>query len=107
MPAKAKVPSQAATGHHMAETGHPLQRITHSSGLKRRSTITCIWSSGAYNTPSEAYFKFTVYALRFAYRIEGMKDKRIELPAIKRSKRLPIVLSREEVLPDFLKLPNF
>jgi integrase len=50
-----------------------------------------------HNTPSDSYFKFTVYALRFAYRIEGLKDKRIELPTIKRSKKLPIVLSREEV----------
>jgi hypothetical protein len=45
-----------------------------------------------HSTPSDSYFKFTVYALRFAYRIEGMKDKRIELPTIKRSRKLPIVL---------------
>ena len=29
--------------------------------------------------------------------MEGLKDKRIELPSIKRDKRLPVVLSREEV----------
>jgi len=51
----------------------------------------------SHNTPSDSYFKFTVYALRFAYRIEGMKDKRIELPTIKHSKKLPVVLSQEEV----------
>lgn len=50
-----------------------------------------------HNTPSDSYFKFTVYALRFAYRMEGLKDKRIELPSIKRDKRLPVVLSRKEV----------
>ena len=50
-----------------------------------------------HNTPSDSYFKFTVYALRFAYRMEGLKDKRIELPSIKRDKRLPVVLSQEEV----------
>jgi len=50
-----------------------------------------------HNTPSDSYFKFTVYGLRFAYRILGMKDKRIELPEIKRSKKLPVVLSQEEV----------
>ena len=48
-------------------------------------------------SPSESYFKFTVYALRFAYRIEGMKDKRIELPTITRSKKLPVVLNQEEI----------
>lgn len=51
----------------------------------------------SHNTPSDSYFKFTVYALRFAYRIEGMKDKRIELPTIKRAKKLPVVLSQDEV----------
>lgn len=50
-----------------------------------------------HDTPSDSYFKFTVYGLRFAYRIYGMKDKRIELPSIKREKKLPVVLSREEV----------
>ena len=50
-----------------------------------------------HDTPSDSYFKFTVYGLRFVYRMYGMKDKRIELPSIKRDKRLPVVLSREEV----------
>jgi site-specific recombinase XerD len=50
-----------------------------------------------HNTPSDSYFKFTVYGLRFAYRAAGMKDKRIELPSIKHDKKLPVVLSREEV----------
>lgn len=50
-----------------------------------------------HNTPSDSYFKFTVYGLRFAYRAAGLKDKRIELPEIKRGKKLPVVLSREEV----------
>lgn len=35
--------------------------------------------------------------MRYAYRMAGLKDKRIELPSIKRDKRLPVVLSREEV----------
>jgi site-specific recombinase XerD len=50
-----------------------------------------------HKTPSEAFFKFTVYGLRFVFRMEGLKDKRIELPRIKRDKRLPVVLSREEI----------
>jgi site-specific recombinase XerD len=58
-----------------------------------------------HNTPSDSYFKFTVYALRFAYRMEGMKDKRIELPSIKHTKKLPVVLSQEEVRK-LLKAPK-
>lgn len=50
-----------------------------------------------HDTPSDSYFKFTVYGLRFVYRMYGMKDKRIELPSIRREKKLPVILSREEV----------
>ena len=50
-----------------------------------------------HNTPSDSYFKFTVYGLRFAYRVFGLKDKRIELPEIKHTKKLPLVLSQQEV----------
>lgn len=50
-----------------------------------------------HDTPSDSYFKHTVYGLRFIYRMYGMRDKRIELPSIKREKTLPVVLSREEV----------
>jgi integrase len=46
-----------------------------------------------------------VYGLRFAYRLLGMKDKRLELPGIKHAKKLPVVLSREEV-KRLLKAPK-
>lgn len=50
-----------------------------------------------HKTPSESYFKFTVYGLRYAFRISGLKEARVALPSIKREKKLPVVLSREEV----------
>ena len=50
-----------------------------------------------HDTPSQAYFKFTVYGLRFVFRMKGLKDKHIELPAIKDDKTLPVVLSKQEV----------
>lgn len=50
-----------------------------------------------YRSASDSYFKFTVYSLRFAYRMEGLKEKYITLPSIKKEKKLPVVLSREEV----------
>ena len=46
-----------------------------------------------------------VYGLRFIFRMYGLKDKRIELPKIKQEKRLPVVLSREEV-KRLLKAPK-
>ena len=48
-------------------------------------------------TPSESYFKHTVYGLRFLFRLEGLNAKRISLPSIKHDNKLPVVLSREEV----------
>lgn len=45
---------------------------------------------------SDSFFKFTIYSLRFVYRMEGLKDKRLELPSLKNEKKLPVVLSRQE-----------
>ena len=49
------------------------------------------------STPSDSYFKHTVYGLRFLFRLEGLKDKHIALPSIAKEKKLPIVLSRVEM----------
>lgn len=49
------------------------------------------------STPSESYFKHTVYGLRFLFRLEGLKDKHIALPSIQKEKKLPIVLNRSEM----------
>jgi site-specific recombinase XerD len=49
------------------------------------------------STPSESYFKHTVYGLRFLFRLEGMREKRVALPSIQKEKKLPVVLSRQEM----------
>ncbi|WP_317132996.1 phage integrase N-terminal SAM-like domain-containing protein, partial [Arenibacter lacus] len=56
-------------------------------------------------TPSESFFKHTVYGLRYAYRIFGMKEMRVVLPSIERPKKLPVVLSHNEVR-QLLKAPK-
>lgn len=48
-------------------------------------------------TPSESFFKHTVYGLRYLYRIHGLPEHRAALPSIERPRKLPVVLSREEV----------
>jgi site-specific recombinase XerD len=50
-----------------------------------------------FHTPSETYFKHTVFSLRFAFKIEGNDQIRILLPSIKSPKKLPVVLSKIEV----------
>jgi len=50
-----------------------------------------------HKTPSESFFKHTVYGLRYVYKILGMKDKHIALPSLDFPKKLPVVMSKEEV----------
>ena len=59
-----------------------------------------------HNTPSESFFKHTIYGLRAAYKVMGMEKKRIRLPQIKRQKDLPLVLSKQEVR-ELLKAPKY
>lgn len=58
-----------------------------------------------HKTPSDSFFKHTVYGLRYAYRIYGMKEMRVMLPSIERPDKLPVVLSRSEVR-QLLKTPK-
>ena len=59
-----------------------------------------------HKTPSESFFKHTIYGLRSTYKVLGMDKKRIQLPQIKRQKELPIVLSKQEVR-ELLKAPKY
>jgi integrase/recombinase XerD len=59
-----------------------------------------------HNTPSESFFKHTVYGLRSVYKVLGLKDKRISLPQIKAQNSLPVVLSKQEV-KQLLKAPKY
>lgn len=48
-------------------------------------------------TPSQTYFKHTVYSLRFLLKSEVLEYEYLKLPQIKHEKKLPVVLSKEEV----------
>lgn len=58
-----------------------------------------------HKTPSESFFKHTVYGLRYVYKILGMKDKHITLPSLEFPKKLPVVMSKKEV-KQMLKSPK-
>lgn len=47
-------------------------------------------------TSSESYFKHTVYGLRYLLKSESLPYSHLQLPAIKKDKKLPVVLSKEE-----------
>ncbi len=48
-------------------------------------------------SPSRSSFKHMVYGLRYYYRLQGMNDKAIALPALNRDTKLPIILNRREL----------
>lgn len=48
-------------------------------------------------TPSQTYFKHTVYGLRFLLKTEGLPYTHLHLPSISRPKTLPVILSRKEI----------
>lgn len=48
-------------------------------------------------TPSQTYFKHTMYGLRFLLKSEGLPYSHLHLPAIKKSKTLQVVLSKQEL----------
>ena len=48
-------------------------------------------------TPSQTYFKHTVYGLRFLLKTEGLPYSFLHLPTIAKVKKLPVILSREEI----------
>lgn len=48
-------------------------------------------------TPSQTYFKHTVYGLRFLLKSEGLPYSYLHLPAIRKEYKLPVVLSKQEV----------
>lgn len=50
-----------------------------------------------HDTPSESFFKHSVYGLRYVYKMLGIKDKYVILPSIERPKKLPVVMNKIEV----------
>ena len=48
-------------------------------------------------SPSQTYFKHTVYGLRSLLKSEGLPYSFLQLPEIKSDKKLPVVLSKQEV----------
>ena len=48
-------------------------------------------------TPSQTYFKHTVYGLRFLLKTEGLPYGYLRLPEIRHEKKVQVVLSKEEV----------
>jgi site-specific recombinase XerD len=51
----------------------------------------------ANGSPSAAFFKFTVYGMRYACKLRGLPYQQFSLPSIGRNDKLPVVLNASEV----------
>ena len=56
-----------------------------------------LWVKKKNKTASESFFKHTVYGLRFLFRCDGLDDRAIQLPELKRDNKLPVVLGQDEM----------
>lgn len=56
---------------------------------------------------SDTFFKLTICALKFVFKMEGRDDLAVRLPVIRRGKKLPVVLSKIEVINMINKTPTF
>ena len=56
-----------------------------------------LYCKNQHKTPSESFFKHTVYGLRALFHLKGLDATHVHLPSIERSKKLPVILSVEEV----------
>lgn len=50
-----------------------------------------------FKSPSQSYFKHTIYGLRFLLKSENLPYEYLRLPEIKSEKKIQVVLSKEEV----------
>lgn len=58
------------------------------------------------DSPSESFFKHTIYGLRAIYKLLGMDGRKVQLPEIKSDKSLPVVMSLKEV-KDLIAAPKY
>lgn len=52
---------------------------------------------GKYGEDADSSFKFMICALRVVFKMEGLDDLRLQLPSIRKRKKLPVVLSKQEM----------
>lgn len=69
-------------------------RVPHQVSVEEINAY--LYSMMVHEKCSISYFKHAVFALRYWFRLFDMEDKAIQMPHIKKEKKLPVVLSRQE-----------
>ena len=69
-------------------------RVPHQVSVEEINAY--LYSMMVHEKCSISYFKHAVFALRYWFRLFDMEEKAIQMPPIKKEKKLPVVLSRQE-----------
>ena len=84
-------------GRHIAAIALHFQCLPTDLDQDQLEDYLFMLQSKEQRTPSESYFKFTVFGLRCLFKIEGLEHDHIVLPSISADSKLPAVLSQSEV----------
>ena len=69
-------------------------RVPHEVSIEEINSY--LFRKTVHENLSESYFKQTVFGMRFWFRLFGRDEQALKLPVIKKEKKLPEVLSKEE-----------
>jgi site-specific recombinase XerD len=84
-------------GRHIAAIALHFQCLPTELDQDQLEDYLYMLQSKEQRSPSESYFKFTVFGLRCLFKIEGLEHDHIVLPSISADSKLPSVLSQAEV----------
>src|SRR5574343_255253 len=84
-------------GRHIAAIALHFQCLPTDLDQDQLEDYLFMLQSKEKRSPSESYFKFTVFGLRCLFKIEGLEHDHIVLPSISADSKLPSVLSQSEV----------
>jgi Site-specific recombinase XerD len=81
-------------GRNVAHLALHFGRLPHDVSVEEINSY--LYRKTVHENLSESYFKQTVFGMRFWFRLFGRDEQALKLPVIKKEKKLPEVLSKEE-----------
>lgn len=81
-------------GRNVCHLALHFMRLPHEVSVDEINTY--LYRQSVHEGHSASYFKQTVFGMKYWFRAFKMEDKAIRLPLIKKEKKLPVVLSKEE-----------
>ena len=87
-------------GRNIAHLALHFGRVPHEISIEENNSY--LYRKTVHENLSENYFKQTVFGMRFWFRLFGRDEQALKLPVIKKEKKQPDVLSKDECKQLFL-----